>query len=322
MGTEIEVVQWSVNDLEVMSDRVAKSKLFGLDAAQAFTLMLLAQSEGIHPMKAMQRYHIISGKPAMKADAMLADFLRVGGTVEWITEADDTERCEALFRHPQFCPKGKTVKFSVADARKAELTGNKMWSKYPANMMRARVISNGIRMIAPGIVAGLYTPEEVQDFSQDEPRPHHAVNNSNGTGHGSGAYAPPETVAQYQDWIKITCEEVNTKWLDSITGPTGEINTSAPGEIVTTFQLSGHLLKWAKSHGLVNAPDDTRAGQRDKFGAVAWETQPLSIDAEAKDYCRRLWREARAKIKPQQAALESPSEDELLDKLAEEGAVA
>jgi hypothetical protein len=31
-------------------------------------------------------------------------------------------------------------------------------------MLRARVVSEGIRLADPGVVAGLYTPEEVQDF--------------------------------------------------------------------------------------------------------------------------------------------------------------
>lgn len=320
MGTEIELVQWSVSDLEVMADRVAKSKLFGLDQSQAFTLMLLCQAEGIHPVKAVQRYHVIQGRPAMKADAMLADFLRIGGTVEWVTESDDREKCEAIFRHPTFAPKGQAVRFSTADAKAAGLLGNPTWQKYPANMLRARVISNGVRMIAPGIVAGLYTPEEVQDIAENEPRPHHAINHDNATGHGVGAYAAPEVVAQYQEWLRLTCDDVNQKWLDGLTGKFGEIPASAQGEIVSTWQLSGHLLKWGKAKGIVNAPDDVRAGQRDKFAAVMLLGAESEMFAEAKSYCRKLWREAKAKVKPPREPGEDDV-DEVLDNLAAEGVV-
>ena len=91
-GTEIEVdVQWSANDLEAVAKRAAASKLFGVTEDQAFALMMIAQSEGIHPIKALQRYHVVQGRPVMKADAMLADFLADGGTVEWISESDDRE---------------------------------------------------------------------------------------------------------------------------------------------------------------------------------------------------------------------------------------
>ncbi len=246
---------------------------------------------------------------------MLADFLRVGGTVEWITEADDAERCEAMFRHPQFCPKGKAVRFSVADAKKAELTGNKMWSKYPSNMMRARVISNGIRMIAPGIVAGLYTPEEVQDFAEDEPKAHHAVNHDNATGHGSGAYADPETVKGFQQWARFQCEEVNSKWLDFLTGPGGEIR-KGPGEIVNEFMLAAHLVKWARGQGLLNAPVDTRAGTRDKYAAVVWDRHADLVKAEAILYCRKMWRDAKAKLDRPKQPVPDDDGDDIPDEVA------
>jgi hypothetical protein len=170
-------------------------------------------------------------------------------------------------------------------------------------MMRARVISIGIRMYAPGIVAGLYTPEEVGDFGKPievEARPapeHHAVNYDNNTGHGLGAYAEPKTVEAYQGYIKATVDEINSKWLDSITDKvTGEM-LSADGEIVSTWQLSGHLLKWAKSMDWVKAPQEIRGGSRDKFAAVAWVDHMTEFDAEARRYCRVLWAEAKKKIK-------------------------
>jgi hypothetical protein len=328
MATEIQLAAFSVADIQAMAASVAKSRLFGLDEAQAFTLMLLAQSEGIHPIKAVQRYHVIQGRPAMKADAMLADFQRIGGTVEWLTESDDREKCEAVFRHPVHAPSGKTIRFGMNDAKAAGLAGKDVWKQYPASMLRARVTSIGIRMIAPGIVAGLYTPEEVGDFGKPievEARPipeHHAINHDNGTGHGSGAYAAPEVVTAYQDFILATVTEINTKWLDSITDKsTGEM-LSADGQIIDTWQLSGHLLKWARSMDWVKAPAEIRSGSRDKFCAVAWEQHMAEFDAEARRYCRVLWADARKKIKSPKPATkrdgdtsELAAQDEVLDNL-------
>jgi hypothetical protein len=342
---EVEPIQqWSVQDLQIMAESVAKSRLFGLDAAQAFTLMLLCQAEGIHPVRAVQRYHVIQGRPAMKADAMLADWQRIGGTVKWLTDNDDREKCEALFTHPRFAPDGKTIRFGWNDAKAAGLTERRnsdgspnMWQKYPANLLRARVISTAVRMLAPGIVAGLYTPEEMADFEPAvvvamPPAPtenveHHAVNHDNQTGHGSGTYAAPDVVKAYQEWIARTCEGVNTSWLDYLTDKnTGEIAGKAPAELVNTWQLSGHLLKFARTNGMVNAPDEHRAGQRDKLAAVAWERFREAIEEEAFDYCRGLWRIAKAKYKAAEKAKETrepggddePSEDEAMDRLAEE----
>ena len=325
---EPEVERWSVQDLNIMADRVAKSGLFGMDADQAFTLMLLCQAEGIHPVKAVQRYHVIQKRPAMKADAMLADFLKIGGTVKWVTESDDREKCEAIFTHPKFAPEGKAVRFGIADAKAAGLLGNPTWQKYPANMLRARVVSNGVRMIAPGIVAGLYTPEEVQDFDPEpivaiEIPEHHAVNHPNETGYGSGAYASPEKVKAYCDWIGVTCDEVNAKWLDYLTDKkTGEITGKAPGELVNYWQLSGHLLKFAIAKKMVNAPEESRAGSRDKYAAIAYDRFREAIELEATEYCRNLWRLARAKHKAfarEPGSDDEITEDEAMDKIAKEG---
>ena len=54
-----------------MAQSVAASNLFGMkDPNQAMALMLVAQAEGMHPAIAATHYHIINGRPALKADAM------------------------------------------------------------------------------------------------------------------------------------------------------------------------------------------------------------------------------------------------------------
>jgi hypothetical protein len=162
----IELQPYAIGDIATMAQAVVKSRLFNYDEAQLVTLMLIAQSQGIHPIKAAMRYSVIQGKPAMKADAMLSDFQTIGGTCKWITESSDCEKAEAIFTHPVHAPDGQTVRFTVEDARRAKLLKpDSGWEKYPASMLRARVVSSAIRMVAPGIVAGLYTPEEVADFA-------------------------------------------------------------------------------------------------------------------------------------------------------------
>jgi hypothetical protein len=52
----------------------------------------------------------------------------------------------------------------VDDAKRAGVAGKQNWQRYPRQMLRARVVSEGVRAAMPGVVLGLYTPEEVQDF--------------------------------------------------------------------------------------------------------------------------------------------------------------
>jgi hypothetical protein len=150
-----------ISEIEKMGSAIAKSGLFGMKTQeQAVSLMLLAQAEGLHPAIAARDYHIIQGRPALKADAMLARFHAAGGKVEWHAYSDTT--VSATFTHAQ----GGSIKieWTIERAKQADLGIKDNWKKYPRQMLRARVISEGIRTIYPGVSVGIYTPEEVQDF--------------------------------------------------------------------------------------------------------------------------------------------------------------
>jgi len=154
-----------MQDMQTMAIAIAKSGLFGAKTPeQALALMLIAQAEGMHPAAAARDYHIIDGKPALKADAMLARYLASGGKVEWHEHTDTA--VSATFTHPM----GGSLKigWDMDRAKKAGLGGKQMWSKYPRQMLRARVISEGIRATNPGVAVGMYTPEEVQDFAPEK----------------------------------------------------------------------------------------------------------------------------------------------------------
>jgi len=155
-------------DVERMALAIAKSGLFGVKTPeQALALMLVAQSEGLHPATAARDYHIISGRPSMKADAMVARFQAAGGVIRWLENSDT--RCAAEFSHPA-SPTPVLIDWDMARAKQAQLLGNSMWSKYPRAMLRSRVASEGIRTVYPGVLCGMYTPEEVESF-QPEPAP-------------------------------------------------------------------------------------------------------------------------------------------------------
>lgn len=156
-----------VADVERMANSIAKSGLFGMKTIeQAAALMLIAQAEGRHPASAAQDYHIIQGRPALKSDAMLARFLSAGGKVEWHTY--DARKVDATFSHPQ----GGSIRlaWTIEDAQRIGLAGKDNWKNYPRAMLRARVISEAIRTVFPGVAVGMYTPEEVNDFDVPAPR--------------------------------------------------------------------------------------------------------------------------------------------------------
>lgn len=152
-------------DMRAMADVAAKSRMFGFKSPdEALAIMLLCQGEGLHPAVAMRDYHVIQGRPALKADAMLARFQQAGGKVQWkvYTDAEVT----GIFSHP--AGGDLEVRWTLQQARSIGLTGKDNWRNYPKAMLRARCISEGIRSVYPACIVGIYTPEEVQDM--DPPR--------------------------------------------------------------------------------------------------------------------------------------------------------
>ena len=149
-----------VDQVERMAVAVAKSGLFGVKTPdQAMALMLIAQAEGLHPAIAARDYHIIQGRPALKADALLARFQTAGGRVKWLSMTD--QRVAGEFSHPQ--GGSVEIEWTLDMAKRAGLTKNPTWTQYPRAMLRARCISEGIRTVFPGVVVGTYTPEEAED---------------------------------------------------------------------------------------------------------------------------------------------------------------
>lgn len=159
-----QVATITITDIEKMATAIAASKMFGVTTKeQAMALMLIAQAEGTHPALAARDYHVFQGKASLKADTMLARFQQSGGKVQW-DELTDSRVC-ATFTHA--AGGSATIDWDMNRAKTAQLGGKDMWKKFPRQMLRARVISEGIRTVFPGVVQGFYTPEEVSDFVPD-----------------------------------------------------------------------------------------------------------------------------------------------------------
>jgi len=156
----------ALQDIERAGNYIAKSGLFGVKTPeQAIALMLVAQAEGRNPFEAARDYHIIQGRPALKADSILARFQQAGGSVRWIELTDN--KAVAEFSHPQG---GKvTIDWDLERAKRAGLLGKDNWRNYPRQMLRARCISEGVRTIYPGVCVGTYTVEEEQDMAASVP---------------------------------------------------------------------------------------------------------------------------------------------------------
>lgn len=141
-------------------------------------LALTCICEGITPLEFVRTYHIIEGRPAMRADAMAAKFLAAGGLIDWHEIGEAGKPASATFT---FGRQSIPMAFSLEDARR--MLGktkdgldvidkpNSNWQKDPGAMLRARLVSKAVRILAPHIVVGVYTPEELQDVSEPAAAP-------------------------------------------------------------------------------------------------------------------------------------------------------
>ncbi len=198
-------------DIERMAVAVAQSGLFGIKTKeQALALMCIAQAEGRHPALAARDYDIIQNRPAKKAEAMLRDFLEAGGKVQWV-KLTDTE-AEATFSHP--AGGTATISWDMQRAQKAGIGGKDNWKKFPRQMLRSRVVSEGVRTIYPMATSGMYVPEEVADF---EPRPMRDVTPPKGS-QSNGEVQPDNVLAALRSQGDVAADQgvdVFTKWWNS-----------------------------------------------------------------------------------------------------------
>jgi hypothetical protein len=295
--------RFTLEDLVQMGEIVARSAMFaGVSTPQQATaLLLLCQAEGLHPMQALKRYHIIEGRPSMRADNMQAEFQARGGHIEWV-QYDDVAAV-AIFSHPQHCPKGIKVEATYEEFQKSGITAGKYgekdnWKRNRAAMLRARLISRGVRMVDPGTIVGFYTPEEVVDFepcdtrSPIESRPEILVEKpqkpekpQNKSGYGRGQYANPDQVRQFTERMKAFLEKANRQFLDQvILRQHGEIPDGIR-EPCDWYRMTGHLMKWAEQQCLLaDMKSEPKQGQIPKYLAIVFHRNGEELVEEMRRY--------------------------------------
>lgn len=127
---------------------------------QAVIIMLKGRELGIPPMQAFSSIAVVNGKPTMSAELMLSMIFKnvTGAIVDFVTT--DEKECVIEAKRPN--GKRTRFKFSMEDAKRANLVGKGPWVTYPAAMLRARCISAMARAMFPDALSGVvYTAEEL-----------------------------------------------------------------------------------------------------------------------------------------------------------------
>lgn len=179
----------TMQDLVIAGELIARTKLFGdVNPADGFIIASACYQEGETLIEFASTYNYMNGRFSKKTDAILVALYNLGGKHRIIERTSDVAKAELTYkdnvyisevsfdalRNEPFIYAGREadVVKTIAAGQQAKLTVKAKYSTERARMQMlwARCISDGVRVVCPAACMGIYTPEEVSDFV-DEPSP-------------------------------------------------------------------------------------------------------------------------------------------------------
>lgn len=155
-------------DLMNIADMLVKSGLLPATVKTkeaAAAIILKGRELGIPTMEAFSLINVISGKPTISPQGMIA-LARRTGQLQDITITDENDTAVVTVTR-----KGQTpfmTKFSARDAAAMGLANKDNWQKQPKVMRQWRAISANFRITFPDVIGGMYMPEELGADVNDE----------------------------------------------------------------------------------------------------------------------------------------------------------
>lgn len=162
----------SIDDMKVLSKTMAKSGMCGVDnEAEAMVIVSACHARGIDWLEFVETYHIIQGKPSMRADAQLAAFYSIGGKISIKSRTSELASIVlSLVGHddvPSSLSHEEAMEEGFYYGKDGTPHANWKTPRKRMQMLWARVVTDGIRVIAPSIVSGKYSPEEIEQFGDE-----------------------------------------------------------------------------------------------------------------------------------------------------------
>jgi hypothetical protein len=168
----------TMQDVFAVGKILANSGLFGsINENAGVIIAATCHQQGISLMEYHRTYHTMSdGKPAMRADAMLAGFRQRGGKYKILENSLTRAAIQAEWEGETYTfeytiEDGHRTKDALRwDSKAGKFVLKDNWEKRSDDMCWARCISKMTRRLCPEVNSGLYTPEEVSDFDDRTPR--------------------------------------------------------------------------------------------------------------------------------------------------------
>lgn len=127
----------------------------------AALILIKAHEFGVPWTQAFSAFHVINGVCSCGAQFMLAKAYERLPEFAFELLESDSDKCRAKMRRSSNHA-WMTIGYTFAQAQQAGLAGKPNWKAHPDDMLRNRVVSKLLKMIAPDIYMGIYTEDEAE----------------------------------------------------------------------------------------------------------------------------------------------------------------
>jgi len=132
--------------------------------AEIAACVLTGREIGIGPMQALQKIHVIDGRPSMSAELMRSLVMAAGHQISYPVYTNDKVTARG---QRAGTAEATEVTWTLKDAERIGVASRDTWRKYPRQMLSARATSELCRLMFPDALGGIsYASEELADDEQ------------------------------------------------------------------------------------------------------------------------------------------------------------
>ena len=133
----------------------------------AFMVMLAGAEMGLGPAQSLRCIGIVKGKLSFTADFTVALARRAPDCEYFKPVVGGDDKSVTYVTKRRGDPEPTTLTYTYAQAQRAGLVGSNTWKAHTEAMLRARCAAGLARAMYPDHVAGMYTPDEVEEAESD-----------------------------------------------------------------------------------------------------------------------------------------------------------
>lgn len=160
--------------IQLLGTAIAKSQMFGCqNESQGIVLATECLFRRTPILSMTERYHLVGSRLTMKYDYMLSEFEKAGGRYEIISRTADHASIKLTFGNRTVTEsltweEASKEKWPYCSGTSGKLKDNWATPRARRQVMWARVVTEGVRSIAPQVTHGCYAPEEFDSIVDPE----------------------------------------------------------------------------------------------------------------------------------------------------------